>query len=420
LSGRLAATLSSIGGPPAGFLGGMKMDHTLAGKRLLAQLGIEPVYVVSSTDNFRRLSEAEHQLVFGDSGTIAFTSAAADLLFKSSYLRYDWQGRGCCIVFCQSPLFFTETETLGLMLHEAGHYVADYDRPERDDTDHGRALKAFWGSMQQSGEHHDAQWLRATIHLWHRACKLGYEIPLSNVVNLEQYGFERKHLLPLLDEAERREGEEIESILASGSQPTSAPVVSQAANRGLADTPRSVSIMQGAAGPATTEGAVAVIPVVGLLSDEGGGPSSYQTIAREFDRAIDNSNVKGVLLYFDTPGGSAIGAKRVADIFFDARGLKPIRAYVQGICGSAGYYLAAATDRIEVTADSLVGSIGTIFPHQEFSGMLKELGIGATIFTNAESPKKGHGNLYEPLSDDAKETLQQFVDSYGRPFIASR
>ncbi|MEL6109652.1 MAG: S49 family peptidase, partial [Planctomycetota bacterium] len=78
---------------------------------------------------------------------------------------------------------------------------------------------------------------------------------------------------------------------------------------------------------------------------------------------------------------------------------------------------ACATDRISATADSLVGSVGTIFPHMEVSGFLKGIGYSATVFTNADSPKKGHGNMYEPLSDEARETLQTFVDSYGRPFI---
>lgn len=168
---------------------------------------------------------------------------------------------------------------------------------------------------------------------------------------------------------------------------------------------------------------VAVIPVTGTLQDEcnymvrWGYASSYQLIERDFNQAMDNNNVKGVLFYFNSPGGSAIGCKRVADLVFESRGLKPIRSFVQGVCCSAAFYIAAATDRIEATADSLVGSVGTILPHMEYSGYLKEVGIGATVITNADSPKKGHGNMYEPLSDEAKATLQQFVNSYGRPFI---
>src|SRR5690606_34432697 len=40
-----------------------------------------------------------------------------------------------------------------------------------------------------------------------------------------------------------------------------------------------------------------------------------------------------------------------------------------------------------------------------------------TVITNSDSPKKGHGNIYEPLSDKSRATLQSFVESYGRSFV---
>jgi ClpP class serine protease len=170
-------------------------------------------------------------------------------------------------------------------------------------------------------------------------------------------------------------------------------------------------------------GNVAVIPVTGVLCDEMsfmvryGYASSYQQIEREFLAAIGNAQVKAILFYFDTPGGSAIGCKRVSDIIFASRGQKPIRAFTQKLCCSAGYYMAAACDQIDATADALGGSIGTIYTHFEMSGFLKEIGYSANVITNSGSPKKGHGNMYEPLSDAAKQTLQAYVESYGRPFI---
>lgn len=171
------------------------------------------------------------------------------------------------------------------------------------------------------------------------------------------------------------------------------------------------------------ENGVAIIPITGVLCDENnfmvrwGYASSYQVIEQQFKDALNNSQVKAILFYANSPGGSAIGCKRVADQIAKARGKKPVKTFVQGMCGSACFYIAAATDSIVATADSLVASVGTIYPHLEYSGNLKEFGVNATVFTNADSPKKGHGNIYEPLSDDAKATLQRYVDSYGRPFI---
>lgn len=168
---------------------------------------------------------------------------------------------------------------------------------------------------------------------------------------------------------------------------------------------------------------VAVIPVSGALRDgvdymvRYGGATSYQIVERDFLAAMANDSVKSVLFYCNSPGGSAIGCKRVADIVFASRGKKPITAFVQGQCCSAAYYIASACDRIESTADSVVGSIGTIMPHAEMSGYLAEVGYNVTVITNKDSPKKGHGNQYETLGTDAKATLQNFIDSFGKPFI---
>jgi len=169
---------------------------------------------------------------------------------------------------------------------------------------------------------------------------------------------------------------------------------------------------------------VAVIPMNGVLRDEVdymvryGGACSYQILERDFLAAMSNDQVKSVLFYCNSPGGSAIGCKRIADLVFQNRGKKSIVAFVQGQCCSASYYIASACDRIEATADSMVGSIGTIMPHVEMSGLLEEIGYGVTVITNTDSPKKGHGNQYEKLTPEAKATLQSFIDSFGKPFIA--
>lgn len=169
---------------------------------------------------------------------------------------------------------------------------------------------------------------------------------------------------------------------------------------------------------------VAVIPIAGVLRDgvdymvRWGGACSYQLLERDIAAALGNDLVRGIVFYCNSPGGSAIGCKRIADMVFANRGKKPMVAYVQGQCCSACYYIAAAADRIEATADSMVGSIGTIMPHVEMSGFLDEIGYGVTVITNSDSPKKGHGNQYEKLTPEAKATLQSFIDSFGKPFIA--
>lgn len=169
---------------------------------------------------------------------------------------------------------------------------------------------------------------------------------------------------------------------------------------------------------------VAMIPVMGVLQDAPdiwtslGFGTAYQDIERQFATAMADESVKSVALYIDSPGGSAIGAKRLADTIHAARGSKSIVAYTSGMMASAAYYIAAAADRIEATADAMVGSIGTIAEHQDITKALDEFGVKVTVMTNDRSPNKGIGNPYEPLTDEAKAKLTGFVNSYGESFIS--
>jgi len=210
--------------------------HLIEARQLASELGISPLYIVSNTDAFCTLSDVQRRFIYNPSNenVIAFTAPVADVMFKG-YLRYEWQGRGCCVVFRRSPLEMSKAESLGVLLHEIGHYVDSFDNPSRDDLDTDRAVKAFWEPKTNGNEHHSPRWLQASVHLWWRACSMGYKIPLENVVNLEQYGFNRSHLLPLMSEARQREGESIESILRSCEQPTP----KRATNRSTPKRPRS-------------------------------------------------------------------------------------------------------------------------------------------------------------------------------------
>lgn len=190
--------------------------------------------------------------------------------------------------------------------------------------------------------------------------------------------------------------------------------VKSALQFGGEDVPSSIQIIDG----------VAVIPVVGALRDSLDfmvryyGAACYQVIEKEFKTVLNRSDVKAVVFWMATPGGQAVGCKRLADLIHSSRGVKPIVAYVQSMAASAGYYLAAACDKICAQSDAIVGSIGTIMTHQEVSKLAADIGYKFTVLTNEDSPKKGHGNPYEPLTKESKATLQGFVDSYGQTFIA--
>ena len=122
------------------------------------------------------------------------------------------------------------------------------------------------------------------------------------------------------------------------------------------DNTRAVSMRDG----------IAIIPVTGPIMRYANlftrisGATSTQELATDLQAALDNPQVKGILLNMDSPGGEANGINELGDMIFAARGKKPIKAYAGGSLASGAYWLASAADEVVIDDTALVGSIGVV------------------------------------------------------------
>jgi signal peptide peptidase SppA len=171
--------------------------------------------------------------------------------------------------------------------------------------------------------------------------------------------------------------------------------------------------------PQPTGGAVAVIPIHGVLVPRGNllsdmsGATSLDVLTGQIRDAVAMDAVKTIVLDVDSPGGSVAGASELAREIMKARTKKPVIAVAQYTMASCAYWLAAAATEIVAAPSAIVGSIGVYTMHQDLSKALEEMGIKRTyIFAGKH---KVDGNETEPLTDDVRKQLQQRVDeSYGR------
>ncbi|GHC34635.1 hypothetical protein GCM10010082_31660 [Kushneria pakistanensis] len=111
---------------------------------------------------------------------------------------------------------------------------------------------------------------------------------------------------------------------------------------------------------------VAVIPVTGVISryasmftDVCGG-ATVQRLSTEITTALEDKQIKALVLEIDSPGGQVTGINELADQIHAARGTKPIIAYGGGNVASGAYWLASACDEIVVDDTAQVGSIGVV------------------------------------------------------------
>ncbi|EOI6865263.1 S49 family peptidase [Yersinia enterocolitica] len=168
---------------------------------------------------------------------------------------------------------------------------------------------------------------------------------------------------------------------------------------------------------------VAVIPIQGTLVQKLGtlrpysGMTGYDGIRASFLTAMNDSEVKAICLDIDSPGGEVAGCFDLVDEIYAARGAKPIWAILSENAYSAAYALASAADRIIVPRTGGVGSIGVIVMHVDWSQRIKSDGVQVTIITFGS--RKAESNPWEPLSEEARKSIQSDVDEMGRLFVST-
>lgn len=165
------------------------------------------------------------------------------------------------------------------------------------------------------------------------------------------------------------------------------------------------------------ENGVAVLHVNGVISryaswfDDICGGASTQMLAKEFSQAMSDPKVKALVLNIDSPGGQADGIHELSEMIFDARGTKPVVAYIGATGASAAYWPASAADEVVIDATAMVGSIGVV---ATLTRQVKEDdGVERLEFVSSQSPKK----RLDPASKEGQEDWQARLDQMADVFI---
>jgi capsid assembly protease len=170
-----------------------------------------------------------------------------------------------------------------------------------------------------------------------------------------------------------------------------------------------------------TADGVAIITITGSLINRGAwlgassGETSYEGIQHQVATAERDPRTKAALFDYETPGGEAVGAFETAARIRELSAKKPTVAVANGMMTSAAYALASAANRIVATPTSLVGSIGVVMLHADYSRALDKKGVTPTlIFAGAH---KVDGNPLEPLTAGVRDDLQREVNQYYDLFV---
>ncbi|HUU55570.1 MAG TPA: signal peptide peptidase SppA [Armatimonadota bacterium] len=168
---------------------------------------------------------------------------------------------------------------------------------------------------------------------------------------------------------------------------------------------------------------IALIRVDGMIvagesgfSMFGGAATGSDDIVDQIDSAIDDGNVKGILLRVNSPGGSAAGSQEIYSAVQRARKAgKIVVASMADVAASGGYYVAAPCDSIFADPATLTGSIGAIAIHEDLSGLFGKIGIDTEIIKSGEL--KDMFQPAGPLSPEARDVITTLINEVFNQFV---
>ncbi len=139
---------------------------------------------------------------------------------------------------------------------------------------------------------------------------------------------------------------------------------------------------------------------------------------KQLTNFFKDPEIKAILIKFDSGGGAAGSSQAIAQEILNlkAKYPKPIISYVENICASGAYEVAAVTDYIVATGSALVGSIGskitTQFKVKEFlqSYKIQTHDFASSVYKNALDP-------LVDFTPEQKQMLQQLVDDGADQFV---
>lgn len=158
------------------------------------------------------------------------------------------------------------------------------------------------------------------------------------------------------------------------------------------------------------DGCIAMIRVYGSLYPRGW--RSYELIQAQFEAALKNDRVKGIVFDIDSPGGAVHGCMDLADFIYNNRSVKPTLAIANETACSGAFALGSACEELVVARTADVGSVGVVAVHWDYAGALEKWGEKPTLIYAGSH--KVDGNPFGPLPDSVRELYQAQIDEvYG-------
>jgi len=154
----------------------------------------------------------------------------------------------------------------------------------------------------------------------------------------------------------------------------------------------------------------------GILPGKGDEGIFSESIIKEIKKIKKNKNIKSVIFYINSGGGSAFASDIIHREIELLNKKKPVIVYMSDVCASGGYYIGMPADTLISSKHSILGSIGVFGVVPDLSGLVKNK-LKINIDEIKTSQNIGEINLLKPLNKKEKNLVQRGVNQIYDDFL---
>jgi protease-4 len=164
---------------------------------------------------------------------------------------------------------------------------------------------------------------------------------------------------------------------------------------------------------------VGIIVAEGIILDgtQPAGRIGSDTLTELIRQALEDEDIKAVVLRIDSPGGSALASDIIRrELERTRQNGKPVIVSMGSVAASGGYWIASAADEIWATATTITGSIGIYSAFPTFEKSLDTLGIhndgvGTTRLADAfDAARPMNPILANSMEQSIQYSYQRFIE----------
>lgn len=164
---------------------------------------------------------------------------------------------------------------------------------------------------------------------------------------------------------------------------------------------------------------IVIIPIEGIIaiSDSGSlfesSGVNVDSVLNELKKANEDSSIKAVILEINSPGGTVVASKEIANAVKNLN--KPSVAFIREVGASGAYWIASSADVIVADELSITGSIGVIGSYLQFSEIMEKYGITYERLVGGQY--KDVGSSFRELEQNERNLLQSKIDIIHEYFV---